>query len=208
MEQVLDIVDVVTGYSALALIPVGTGYMTWLLYWIAQDGRVRRSTLMINDSTKAKEEFIHLLNESTRLMIVHDDGNKMDDSIYDSPEIVNELREKLAKTPGLRILCLFNENERGLLFRKAARECTQIEIKIRSQEDVQADPALREHYKVIDGGRRAHLSYHSLGSPQRLYWTIDCSRVWKLGRSRVIQKDLGEVLARFDREYERAELAA
>lgn len=208
LEQILDIANVVAGYSALALIPAGTGYMTWLLYWIAQDGRVRRSTLMIDDGTKSKDEFLHLLNEATRRMIVHVDGNKKGDSVYDSPEIVERVREKLAATPGLRILCLFDENERDLLFTRAAREVPQIEIKIRSQEDLQADPPLREHYQVIDGGRRAHLSYRSPSSPQRLYWTVDCSRVWKPGRSRVIQKDLGEVLARFDREYERAEMAA
>ena len=195
-------------YAAVVILLLGTGYLGWMLFLIAEHGRVKRSKLRINDGTVTKEEFIRLLDQAHDVMIVHDDGDKIADSIYDSREIIDRVRKKLEESANFQIRCLFNYDNPDLLFRKAAIDLPQVEIRVRKSDAVRAEKGLRSHYKVIDNGRQAYLSWHHTGSPQRFYRTVDCSRVLRLVRKRVVRRALGGVLRHFALEYEKAEAIA
>lgn len=195
-------------YTAIVLLLLGTGYLGWLLVLIAEHGRVRRSKLRINDGSVTAKEFIRLLDQAHDVMIVHDDGGKKADSIYDSREIIDRVRKKLDESANFQIRCLFNHDDPDLLFRKAALDLPQVEIRVRKSDAVRAGKGLRSHYKVIDNGSQAYLSWHHTGSPRRFYRTVDCSRVLRLVRKRVVRRALGGVLRHFALEYEKAEAIA
>lgn len=195
-------------YSAIVLVLLGTVYLGWLLFLIGEHGRVSRTELRINDGTVTKEEFIRLLDQARDVMIVHDDGDKVADSIYDNREIIEKVRKKLDESTNFKIRCLFNYDNPDLLFRKAALDLPRIEIKVRKSDSGHVENGLRSHYKVIDDGSQAYLSWHHTGSPERFYRTVDCSKVLRPVRKRVVQRALGGVLRHFALEYEKAEAVA
>ena len=71
-----------------------------------------------NDNQFATRTFIELLQDARETMMVCDDGNKMEDSIYESDEVVNAIETALKSNPQLRLLCLFSSEDETLFTQK------------------------------------------------------------------------------------------
>lgn len=124
-----------------------------------------------NSDEAAVEQFVALLDEAETSMVVHDDGNKMDGSIYESETVIDAVRKKIAKHRDFRLACHFNFG--GTRFTEELARCPAVRIRT-GQGDRPADDV---HYKIIDCGRKAHLSSHRFNSKERRYKVIDCGNV-------------------------------
>lgn len=125
-----------------------------------------------NSDETAVEQFIALLDEAKQSMVVHDDGNNMDGSIYHNKKIIDAVRRKLSENERFRLSCHFNFND-AVQFTTELGGCSRVQIEVgdgaRPDDDV--------HYKIIDGGIKAHVSRHKVASRERRYKMIDCSGV-------------------------------
>ena len=125
-----------------------------------------------NSDETAAAQFIGLLDEAATSMVVHDDGNKMEGSIYENEEVVDAVRRKLSDNRHFRLSCHFNFDA-SLRFTSELAGCDGVRIEVgngtRPDDDI--------HYKIIDGGLKAHVSHHELDSRERWYKVIDCSGV-------------------------------
>lgn len=142
---------------------------------------LRVSTEMDWNSDKtAVENFLGLLQDAKESMIVHDDGNKMEGSIYQDDQVIEAVRLKLSENPEFRLSCYFNFDD-AMPFTKAFEEHPR--VRIATGRGDRSDGAV--HYKIIDGGLKAHVSRHKIASKERRYRVIDCTRVPKRHRARV-----------------------
>lgn len=158
------VVVVGTAVMLCLVLAVGTIYRGWAFLQV--------STVSDSNSDQAAvEQFIALLGEAERSMVVHDDGNKMDGSIYESEAVIDAVRQKIAKDGRFRLSCHFNFG--GTRFTKEFERCPAVRITI-GQGDRPDDDV---HYKIIDCGRKAHLSSHKLNSKERRYKMVDCGKV-------------------------------
>ena len=159
-------VSVVVGATVILCLvsAIRTIYRGWAFLQVS-------TTSDSNSDEAAVEQFITLLGEAERSMVVHDDGNKMDGSIYESEAVIDAVRQKLEKDQGFRLSCHFNFG--GTRFTKELGQCPAVRIKT-GQGDRPADDV---HYKIIDCGRKAHLSSHRFNSKERRYKVIDCGNV-------------------------------
>lgn len=167
-----------------------TVYMGYLLFQIAQYQSVQVSSLQCDDGDVVKDEFLQLLEAAQDSMTVHDDGDAVSDSIYNRPEVVEAVSDKLAAFPNFRIVCVFDCDNPDLLFRKRFEgRHDRVRIKVLGQY---SESSIRSHCKYIDDGIQAYLSWHYTGSTDRVYKTVDCSAVAKISRPTVIQRVLGD----------------
>ena len=130
--------------------------------------RVSTTTSDWNSDDVAVEHFMSLLNEAEDGMVVYDDGNDMEGSIYKSARVIDAVRLKLTDNPAFKLSCHFNFDE-SLPFTQQLGVCSGVRIStgrgVRPDDDV--------HYKIIDGGRKAHLSRQALASKERRFQVID-----------------------------------
>ena len=134
-----------------------------------------------NSDKTAERNFLALLQEATESMVVYDDGNEMEGSIYQNRQVVDAVREKLSKNPGFRLSCYFNFDD-AVLFTKELEQHPRVRI-VTGHGDRPDDDV---HYKIIDGGLKAHISRHEVASQERRYRMIDCTRVPKGRRTHVV----------------------
>ena len=113
-----------------------------------------------------------MLNEARESLIIYDDGDNSEGSLYNDRRVIEAVLEKLKDNPLFEVRCLFNCNDE-LLFRKELKGERQVDVRIRSN----SAPEDGIHYKIIDGGSKAYLSRHALGSKQGRYKIVDCARV-------------------------------
>ena len=121
-----------------------------------------------NDHGKAVSVLRDLLAEADEKMIMYDDGNSMDESIYDDRSVVEAIQAKLQDNPGFRIDCMLNSVD-DTLFRRTFQNEPRVEITQRKGERSSL------HYKIIDDGRKAHVSCHALGEEERPFKIIDAT---------------------------------
>ena len=140
-----------------------------------------------NPHPYAKKNFLDVLEAAQREVIIHDDGNRMEDSPYEDPEILAAM--KTISDRGVAIRILFNCDEDLALTRALSGA---VEIRIRK------DPSLGAHYKVADGGTLAYLSWHARGEHQRSFRLIDCRSVPKYALPWVKDRLLGEYVDAFE----------
>ena len=164
----------------------------WLLHRAFQYLYVTVSPVPINNYELVVRDFIALLEEARTSMILYDDGNNMVGSLYNDSRVIDAVRSKLRANPDFELQCLFNCND-DVEFRKQFADEPQVDIRTRSVMDNDG----RIHYKIIDGGLKAYLSRHNLGSRQRQSKIIDCSNVSKRHRSRVAK----DVLSRYTEDF-------
>ena len=177
----------------------GTIYIVVMVYLTAQHHGVQVSGLKMNDGDVAKDEFLQLLGTAREWMFIVDDGDHVDDSIYEDRKILDRILKKLDEFTDFRIYCLFNEDHKDLEFRRrfdSPQFSDRVFIRTVDQE-----PRIRTHCKMIDKGLQAHLSWHLSGAKQRLYKTVDCSGTLAPLRARVIRNSLGEQLDTLERFF-------
>ena len=133
-----------------------------------------------NSDKAAVENFLALLEDAKESMVVYDDGNRMEGSIYQNDRVIEAVHRKLSENPKFRLSCYFNVDD-DVPFTRKLKHHERVRIVMgggdRPDDDV--------HYKIIDGGVKAHISRHRFASKERRYKVIDCTRVPKRQRARV-----------------------
>ena len=170
----------VLGWVAAGSFAASTVVIVWLLHRAFQYVYVQVSPIQINDDDSVVSNFIELLDEARTSMIVYDDGNDMAGSVYNDSRVIDAVGRKLRSNPDFELRCLFNCDD-DVQFRKEFADAPQVDIRTRSDKDRER----KVHYKIIDGGMKAYLSRHELGSSQRRFKIVDCTNVSKRHRSRV-----------------------
>lgn len=126
-------------------------------------GNVVVESAFPNNDTLAATSFVELIGRASRRMIVHDDGDAMENSIYNTQEVLDKVEARLQEG-GFQIIFLFNSSECGEL-----RLCQQLGANP-SVTILQAPPRDRDldvHYRILDDAEVVHLSRHRPGSERR-----------------------------------------
>ena len=180
------------GWFTAVYLTACTVIMFWLLHRAFQYVYVKVSPVQINDYESVVSNLIELLDEARTSMILYDDGNARAGSVYNDSRIIDAVHSKLRDNPDFDLRCLFICDD-AVEFRKEFADKPQVEIRTRT--DVESEGNV--HYKIIDGGLKAFLSRHRIGSSQRRCKIIDCSNVSKRHRSRVAK----DVLSRYTEDF-------
>lgn len=149
----------------------------------------------ISDDDRAVSSFTDLLEQAHSNMTIYDDGGDNGGSIYMKEEVVEAVRKKLHDMPEFTIRCYFNLNN-DTLFRQAFNDADRVEIQTGTGE--RPDDT---HYKIIDDGRMAYLSRHGLGSSERKFQIIDCTRVDESDFKDMTNSLLGEYKQDIERKF-------
>ena len=180
-----------------AWLVVATVIMFWMLHRAIQFGYVHSTSPAVNDDASAVTSFLGMLNEAEESLIIYDDGDDSDGSLYKDRRVIEAVQHKLGDNPAFEVRCLFNCDD-NLLFRRELEGKRQVHVRIRSNGP--SDDGI--HYKIIDGGAKAYLSRHALGAKQRRYTIIDCTRVPPRHRGHVADSLLGMYKEDFEHAFE------
>ena len=178
---------IVAAIVAGAVLPA---IILWWWYWDRVHVRVRTGT---NDADEAAQMFIRVLNAAKETLVVHDDGDKVDGTVYEDEAVIDAVRRRLAQHEALTIKCLFNDQADLALTRKMRTEFPgQFQVWYRNGPRPIGDI----HYKIADGGTVGHLSAHGHREPERNFKLLDCSGAKRRTRKSVF----GKYLNAFERE--------
>lgn len=161
------------------------GYASLKVYRAVELMKIRTAE-GVNDHEKAQVAFRDLLAEADSDMILYDDGNSMEGSIYEDQAVVDAVRRKLAENPRFTMECMFSSPDETL-FRKALGNEPRVTITRRKGGRSSV------HYKIIDGGRKAHVSRHALGQERRRFKIVDATEA----NQRARKVAFGELFADF-----------
>lgn len=150
-----------------------------------------------NDGETAKRLFLFLLDQAERDLIIYDDGNDVEDSIYANEAVLDALEAKLRHEPDFTVRCLFNCDGPQQLHDRFDNE-PRFTIRTTGL----GEKAPRDlHLKVADRGRMAYLTQHEFNSTTRLYELVDCLTVWKRALGGVAREELGDCIDVFDQRF-------
>ena len=186
-------------WTVIGLLAAVTVFGIWFLLRAFQFAYVRVTPVQVNDDDSVVTNFIELLSEARTSMVVYDDGIDMDGSLYNDRRVIDAVRSKLQSNPEFQLQCLFNCNH-DVKSRKELANEQRVDIRTR----VESGNPGRIHYKMIDGGLKAYLSLHELGSRMRKCKLVDCTSVSKRHRSRVAERLLGKHKADFAQAFNAA----
>ncbi len=120
-----------------------------------------------NSNKNAIELFIDLVNETRTQIEIHDDGNDFAHSIYNNPGVIEAIR-KGVRDRNIKVRCLFNDKDEPLKILELARsEEFRRNIEIWYVHGGRQEPDT--HYKIVDGGKLVHTSYHKHHEEERSY---------------------------------------
>ena len=177
MSETIAIVVVV----ACAIVPA---IVLWCRHWDSLNVNVRGG---LNDDDTAATMFTDILAKAKETLVIHDDGNKVEGTVYDNPDVIDAVRRQLAGNQALRIRCLFNDREDLDLVRQMRSEYPdRFEVWYRSAPRPLGDI----HYKIADDGTIGHLSSHGHGQLERRFKLLDCSDAKPRTRKRAFGKYL------------------
>ena len=186
------IVALVVVITVLPAIPMCWRFLDSLRV-IVQDGT--------NDDDTAASMFIDIFKRAQSTLVIYDDGNKMDGTIYEDPRVIAAVQEHLANNKELSVRCLFNDEDDLALVRTMRAEYPdRFEVWYRRSNRPLADV----HYKIADEGAVGHISQHQHGQPERRFKLLDCTKA----KPKTRRVALGEYLARFESDIEDDAVAA
>lgn len=171
-------------------------YVVWLLNRGFQFLYVGAAPPGISDDDSAVTSFVAMLDEAQESMIVYDDGDNFEGSLYNDRRAIDAVRGKLQLNPAFKLQCLFNRDDR-LAFQQELESEPQVDIRIRSR----SAPDSEVRYKIIDGGAKAYLSRYDLCSKQRRFRIVDCTGVPRRHRSRIADCVLGPFKEHFEKAF-------
>ena len=180
------------GWAAAAIFTASTVIMIWMLHRAFQYADVKVTPAQVNDDNSVAGNFIELLDEAQTSMILCDDGNNRDGSVYNDPRVIAAVRSKLRGTPEFKLQCLFDCNE-DVRFRTEFANEPQVEIRTRKHMGSSGGV----YYKIIDQGMKAYLSRHERGSREHICKIVDCTSVSRRHRTRIADSVLGKYTADF-----------
>ena len=130
--------------------------------------RTQVTDLPTNDNEEAEKAFLALLTEAEAEVVMYDDGDTNDGSLYMSQEVVQAIKDKLREQPAFRVECVLNKRTGVTRFETELAEERNVRIRERRE-----NPS-RIHYKIIDG-KKAYVSCHQSGNAARNRRIIDCT---------------------------------
>jgi len=122
-----------------------------------------------NDNSTAVKTFLELLDSAEKNLVIFDDGNIFEDSIYMNMHVLNRIDEKLKSSKKFKITCLFNFKEQTDFEKKFSASCyaEKVEIKYPLKGLERPDDEKEKHYKIVDDGKLVHISEHSKSDENR-----------------------------------------
>lgn len=161
----------------------------------------------MNEPEVATANFIKVVQQAEKSLMIHDDGNAMADSVYNDADAISALVKRMKKCDSLEVRCWFNvqaarELDLVTTIRKDERLRTRFKVRCRKQKRFNLwrfrwfDP----HYKIADDGKYGMVSRHAFDSGRRQFRIDDCGQASPRGRTIV----LGPYMRRFDRGFKRA----
>lgn len=163
-----------------AAVVVVCGYFVW---W-AHGYLLVLVTRGTNDDAAATTMFIGLVNEAKQDMIIHDDGDSTEASVYNNEQAVEAVRRRLQEHRDLEIKCFFNKEGETRMASLSKQFPGRFQVRYLQGER----PGNDIHYKIIDGGCKAYLSVHDMGGCDREYEMIDCTDSPPRIRQRMFRK--------------------
>lgn len=168
-----------------------------VMWWRYADSLNVRVQSGGNDDQAAAQMFIHVLTKARETLVIHDDGDEREGSIYENDEVVQAVRHRLENCEELEIRCLFNDKADLRLVREiGAKHPDRFTVYYLRG----ARPVGDVHYKIADGGVIGHLSLHGHRQPERNFKLLDCSVARPSTRKRVF----GKYLDQFERDAKAA----
>ena len=123
-----------------------------------------------NDPEFVNDTFLDLLAEAKHSLLMCDDGNAMDGSLYEDHRIVKAIADRLDANQDLQIFCIFHKKDDTEFIKQFANN-----PRVHIARGVQPRPAI--HFKIIDDGVKGYLTTHEYRSHDRQYRLYDCSWV-------------------------------
>lgn len=170
--------DMIQGAEWIVVAILVAGFLTsaYLIASVQGDLRMREES-GLNADEQATTMFIGLLNQTRRRIDIHDDGNDFAGSMYNSPEVIGALRERIQER-NIKVRCLFNDADQPLeLLNLARTDEFGSHIEVWYLRGGRQEPDT--HYKIVDGGRLVHLSRHARGAGERGYRLRKALRWWE-----------------------------
>ena len=126
-----------------------------------------------NNDTLAATSFLELVDRADRRMIVHDDGDAIDRSIYNTHAVVDKVEARL-REGGFEIVFLFNSKERGNLeLSRRLGDNPSVTILQAPLRDRDSDV----HCRILDDADVVHLSRHRPGAETRNTKCLNLAKV-------------------------------
>ena len=136
--------------------------VTPVAVWVAWDYSFLRVTNVKNDSKDAIKHFLAVLGQAEHELLVHDDGDETEGTLYDDEDTVCAVRERLRTCPDLVIRCLLNFKADVRMTSLSEEYGDRFQVRYLHQR-----PADDVHFKIADGGKMAYLSIHEKGDTER-----------------------------------------
>ena len=152
----------------------------------------------INDTEEAKTNFLRILHATRSELLIYDDGDASDCSLYQDKELVDEVHRFL-KESSIKMRCLFTFDEK-LLLTQTLTPSDGINFDVRVANQTVRDD---RHYKISDSGNMLYLTRHKKGACERPFSLIDCSGVPKLVRWHVKKRLAKDHLDSFNLGFNR-----
>ena len=169
-----------------------------VLVWLTCEQSRLRVTDVENDNKDAIRHFLAVLGQAEQELLVHDDGDKTDGSLYDDEDTVQTVREHLRACPDLKIRCLLNFEADVRMAGLSKEYGSRFQVRYLHQR-----PTDDVHFKIADGGKMAYLSTHPRGIAERQGQVIEdmgaSERVWK--------RCLGGLIDDFNEGFDKAHAA-
>ena len=138
------------------LVAIGVAFAGWLMWAGIKNARAQPFDVVFddgeNDDPEARSNFLKVLRHAKRKLIVHDDGDNMQASIYNEADVIEAVRRQLDGNPKLVVMCLFNVRE-NLKMVERLSGLERFQVKYRRW--FWARPAFDVHYKIAMTGRLA-----------------------------------------------------
>lgn len=188
------VVFTLIGISAISFVlSIVVVYNQWPYFFIVEESG-------LNDDEIATECFIDLLDAAEEKISISDHGNIMPKSIYENETVLDLVAKKLTENTDFSIECGFTSADINQ-FRERFEKHPRVTIERRDDEPDLEYP----HYKIIDGGKKAYLSRHNLGSDNRKVQYYDFSNVHsRRGQAKVKENYIGDYLKDVELTFSRS----
>ena len=182
------------GAASLVVILAVTVYACWECQ--SRGGNIIEDQ---NSGEKAVVYFMRVLEEADEQMMIHDDGDSVDGSVYNNKKVIAALDRRLKGGSNLKVRILFNNPGVQLdILELAKKHGDRLRVRYRKG----GRPVGDIHYKIADR-RLGYFSEHDEGSTERKIWIYEFQHAPRRARDWVF----GDTIRRFEQEFAQAEAA-
>ena len=189
----MNLVLVVSAFVLVSMVVV-----TAVSVWVAWDFSLLRVANVENDNKSAIRHFLAVLSQAEHELLVHDDGDNTEGTLYDDDDTVQAVRDRLRTCPDLKIRCLLNFKDDVRMAGLSEEYGPRFQVRYLHQR-----PAEDVHFKIADGGKMAYLSTHEKGVTERQGQVVED----RGARAYVRKRRLGGFIEAFNEGFSKAHSA-